>query len=479
MAIQIDAQWLKQACYIDGVWVSGDDWIEVDNPATEANIGRVPKFGARKTLDSIAAAERALPLWQSKTALERGAILSRWAELMSLHQQVLASIMTLEQGKPVAEACGEIAYAASFLQWFSEEGKRAYGDTIPAAKSGQHIVTIKQGVGVCAAITPWNFPSSMITRKAAAALAAGCTLVVKPASSTPFSALALAVLAEEAGVPPGVFNVITGVASEISDTLTQNPVVRKISFTGSTAVGSQLMANAAQHVQKISLELGGNAPFIVFDDADIDRAVEGAMAAKFRNTGQTCVCVNRFLVQRSVAEKFTQKFADAIALLKLGDGFDTDVTQTALINRAAVDKVVEHIDDAVTKGGRVVVGGADSAKGNFISPTLISRGHTDMKVCSEETFGPLAVLIEFDTEAEAVAMANNTPFGLAAYFYSDNIHRCWRVAEQLEAGMVGINEGIISNATAPFGGVKASGLGREGGRVGLEEYMEVKYLCFG
>lgn len=477
----VESHLFKQCCYIDGRWISAEssEWIDVDNPATGECIGRVPKFGAEQTLQAVSAAEQALPLWREKTAEQRGVMLKRWAELMLQYQQELAAIMTLEQGKPLTEAAGEIAYAASFLQWFTEEGRRAYGDTIPAAKPGQHIVTLKQGVGVCAAITPWNFPSSMITRKAGAALAAGCTLIVKPASSTPFSALALAVLAEEAGIPAGVFNVITGSAAAISDTLTQSPVVRKISFTGSTKVGSQLMANAAEHVQKISLELGGNAPFIVFDDADIDRAVEGAMAAKFRNTGQTCVCVNRFLIQRSVAEKFTHKLAAAMAKLKLGNGFDDGISQSALINRAAVDKVVEHINDAVDKGGQVLLGGADSAKGNFISPTLIGQGHSDMKMCTEETFGPLAVLIEFDTEAEAVALANNTPFGLASYFYSDNIHRCWRVAEQLEAGMVGINEGLISNATAPFGGVKASGLGREGGRLGLDEYMEVKYLCFG
>lgn len=471
----------KQHCYINGEWLAAEssEKIDVDNPATGEIIGQVPKFGGEQTQKAISSAEKALPLWRAKTAAERGAILKRWAELMLQYQQELAAIMTLEQGKPLTEAAGEIAYAASFFQWFSEEGKRAYGDTIPAAKPGQHIVTLKQGVGVCAAITPWNFPSSMITRKAGAALAAGCTLIVKPASSTPFSALALAVLAEEAGVPAGVFNVITGSAAAISDTLTKSPVVRKISFTGSTQVGSMLMANAAEHVQKISLELGGNAPFIVFDDADIDRAVEGAMAAKFRNTGQTCVCVNRFLVQSSVANKFSQKLASAMAGLKLGDGFDDDVTQSALINRAAVDKVVEHIDDALKKGGHLMAGGSDTAQGNFIAPTLITQGKPNMKVCEEETFGPLALVIPFEEESDAVALANNTPFGLASYFYSDNIHRCWRVAEQLEAGMVGINEGLISNATAPFGGVKASGLGREGGRLGLDEYMEVKYLCFG
>lgn len=470
----------RQCCYINGQWLGAkqDQWIDVDNPATGEIIGRVPKFGSEQTLEAICSAEQALPLWREKTAEQRGAIIKRWGELMLEHQQKLAEIMTLEQGKPLAESVAEIAYAASFLQWFSEEGRRAYGETIPAAKSGQHIVTIKQGVGVCAAITPWNFPSSMITRKAGAALAAGCTLIVKPASSTPFSALALAVLAEEAGIPAGVFNVITGSAAAISDTLTQSPVVRKISFTGSTKVGSQLMANAAEHVQKISLELGGNAPFIVFDDADIDRAVEGAMAAKFRNTGQTCVCVNRFFVHTSVAEAFTKKLATAMGELKLGDGFDDGVTQSALINRAAVDKVVEHIDDAVQKGGRLIIGGSETADNNFIAPTLITGAQQNMQACKEETFGPLALIASFEKESDVIALANNTPFGLAAYFYSDNIHRCWRVAKLLEAGMVGINEGIISNAVAPFGGVKASGLGREGGRTGLDEYMEVKYLCF-
>lgn len=469
----------KQACYINGHWLACDEWIDVDNPATGEIIGRVPKFGVKETETAIAVAEKALIVWRATTANERSAILRRWADLMLQNQDDLAALMTLEQGKPMAEASAEIAYAASFLQWFSEEAKRAYGETIPAANANQHIVTIKQGVGVCAAITPWNFPTSMITRKAGAALAAGCTLIVKPASSTPFSALALAVLAEQAGVPAGVFNVITGSASSIADTFTNSAVVRKISFTGSTDVGRKLMANSAQHIQKISLELGGNAPFIVFDDADIESAVAGAIAAKFRNSGQTCVCVNRFLVARTVEIEFKKKLSVAMKNLKLGDGFDPLVNQTALINRAAVEKVIQHIDDALAKGGELLLGGSQTNRDNYIEPTLISNGSTDMLACTEETFGPLALIIPFDTEAQAIAMANDTPFGLASYFYSQNINRCWRVAEALEAGMVGINAAIISNAAAPFGGVKASGLGREGSHYGLEEYMEVKYLCFG
>ena len=478
----VNSRFFKQACYIDGCWVEGgEDWLDVDNPASGDIIGRVPKFSAAQTSQAISAAAQALPAWRATSAAERSARLRCWAELMLQHADALAALMTLEQGKPLTEAKGEIVYAASYFTWFAEEAKRAYGETIPAVKSGQHIVTIKQGVGVCAAITPWNFPSSMITRKAGAALAAGCTIIVKPASATPFSALALAVLAEEAGIPSGVFNVITGSASAIAATFTASAVVTKISFTGSTKIGSQLMANAAQHVQKISLELGGNAPFIVFDDASIDKAVAGAMAAKFRNTGQTCVCVNRFLVQRAVEPEFRNKLAIAMADLKLGDGFDEGVNQSALINRAAVEKVNEHINDAVAQGGQLILGGLSCAQqgGNYIEPTLIANGQPTMSVCREETFGPLAVIIPFDKESEAIAMANDTPFGLAAYFYSDNIHRCWRVAEQLEAGMVGINEGIISNASAPFGGVKSSGLGREGSKYGLDEYMEIKYLCFG
>jgi succinate-semialdehyde dehydrogenase/glutarate-semialdehyde dehydrogenase len=396
------------------------------------------------------------------------------------HQDDLGRLMTLEQGKPLAEAKGEIAYAASFLKWFAEEARRAYGDTIPAPKPGQRIVVIKQPIGVTAAITPWNFPSSMITRKAGAALAAGCTMVVKPASATPYSALALAELAERAGIPAGVFNVITGSAGAISTALTDSPILRKLSFTGSTEVGSKLMAQCAKHIQKVSLELGGNAPFIVFDDANLDKAVEGAMASKFRNTGQTCVCVNRFLVQDSIHDAFVEKLKTAIEAMKVGDGLEDGVSQAALINRDAADKVMEHLEDALGKGAKVVTGGQRHQRGgNFVQPTLITGVTTDAQLCQEETFGPLAAVIPFRTEEDAIRIANDTPYGLAAYFYSDNIHRCWRVAEALESGMVGVNEGLISNAAAPFGGVKESGLGREGSHQGMDEYLEDKYLCMG
>ena len=388
--------------------------------------------------------------------------------------------MTLEQGKPLVESRGEVDYAASFIRWFAEEARRVYGETIPGAKPGQHIVVTRQPIGVTAAITPWNFPAAMITRKAGAALAAGCSMIVKPASATPFTALALGVLAEEAGIPAGVFNVVTGKASMISDVLTSSETVRKLSFTGSTSVGSQLMAQCAEHVQKVSLELGGNAPFIVFDDADLDRAVEGAMVSKFRNTGQTCVCANRFLVQSGVHDRFVEKLAEAMGKLKLGDGFEEGVTQSALINRAAVQKVQEHFDDALAKGAKHVAGASPGeAKGNYVEPVLVTGVTPDMQVCADETFGPLAAVIRFDSEEQAIELANDTPYGLAAYFYSTNIHRVWRVADALEAGIIGVNEGAVSNAAAPFGGVKASGLGREGSRHGLDEYTEIKYLCMG
>jgi succinate-semialdehyde dehydrogenase/glutarate-semialdehyde dehydrogenase len=475
-----DPALFRQQCYIDGQWSDADSGatIEVDNPANGEIIGRVPKMGRGETEKAIAAAEQAFPAWRNKTAAERGQILYRWYQLMMEHQQDLGRIMTMEQGKPLPEAKGEIAYGASFIQWFAEEARRAYGDTIPGAKPGQHIVVIKQPVGVSAAITPWNFPNSMITRKAGAALAAGCTMVVKPASATPYSALALAELGERAGIPAGVLNILTGSAGEIADTLTGSPVVRKVSFTGSTEVGRKLMANAAQHIQKISLELGGNAPFIVFGDADLDKAVEGAMASKFRNTGQTCVCVNRLLVQDTVLDAFTAKYKAAIEALKVGDGFEEGVNQAPLINHAAAQKVNEHLQDAIKGGAKIVTGGQPHPRGgNFVQPTLITGVKPEMQMCQEETFGPLAGIMTFKTEEEAIAMANDTPFGLAAYFYSRDIHRCWRVAEALEAGMIGINEGIISNAAAPFGGVKESGLGREGSKYGMDEFMEVKYLC--
>lgn len=472
----------RQQCYINGHWCDADDGatFTVTNPATDENLGTSPRMGEAETRQAIDAAHGAFPAWRDMAAAQRAVLLEAWHDLMMEHQDDLGRLMTLEQGKPLAEAKGEIAYAASFLKWFAEEARRAYGDTIPAPKPGQRIVVIKQPIGVTAAITPWNFPSSMITRKAGAALAAGCTMVVKPASATPYSALALAELAERAGIPAGVFNVITGSAGAISTALTDSPILRKLSFTGSTEVGSKLMAQCAKHIQKVSLELGGNAPFIVFDDANLDKAVEGAMASKFRNTGQTCVCVNRFLVQDSIHDAFVEKLKTAIEAMKVGDGLEDGVSQAALINRDAADKVMEHLEDALGKGAKVVTGGQRHQRGgNFVQPTLITGVTTDAQLCQEETFGPLAAVIPFRTEEEAIRIANDTPYGLAAYFYSDNIHRCWRVAEALESGMVGVNEGLISNAAAPFGGVKESGLGREGSHQGMDEYLEDKYLCMG
>ncbi|ERP90658.1 succinate-semialdehyde dehdyrogenase [Alcanivorax sp. P2S70] len=477
-----DPSLFREQCYIDGQWCDADDGgtFTVDNPATEETLGTAPRMGEAETRRAIDAAHAAFPAWRDKTAAERAGLLETWHDLMMEHQDDLGLLMTLEQGKPLAEAKGEIAYAASFLKWFAEEARRAYGDTIPAPKPGQRIVVIKQPIGVTAAITPWNFPSSMITRKAGAALAAGCTMVVKPASATPYSALALAELAQRAGIPAGVFSVITGSAGAISTALTDSPIVRKLSFTGSTEVGSKLMAQCAKHIQKVSLELGGNAPFIVFDDADLDKAVEGAMASKFRNTGQTCVCVNRFLVQDSVHDAFVDKLKVAIEAMNVGNGMDDGVTQAALINRGAADKVMEHIEDALGKGATVITGGQRHERGgSFVQPTLITGVSQDAQLCQEETFGPLAAVIPFKSEEDAIRIANDTPYGLAAYFYSNNIHRCWRVAEALESGMVGVNEGLISNAAAPFGGVKESGLGREGSHQGMDEYLEEKYLCMG
>ncbi|MDF9433429.1 NAD-dependent succinate-semialdehyde dehydrogenase [Chromohalobacter israelensis] len=467
--------------YIDGNWVAADsgEQIDVDNPATGEIVGRMPKLGRAETERAIEAAESAWPAWCALTAQERADILMKWYELMLEHQDELAAIMTAEQGKPLKEAAGEIAYAASFMRWFAEEARRVYGDTIPAAKANQRIVVLKQPVGVVGAITPWNFPSSMITRKAAAALAAGCPIVIKPASQTPFSATALAALAEQAGVPRGVFNVVPGRASEIAKAMTESSAVRKITFTGSTEVGSQLMSDAAQHIQKISLELGGNAPFLVFEDADLDAAVEGAMASKFRNAGQTCVCTNRFLVQSSVVNAFSEKLAAAMnSELHVGPGTEEGVNIGPLIDENAVAKVSEHIQDAVDKGAELLLGGhAHPLGGRFFTPTLVSHANAEMKVAHEETFGPLAAVIPFEDEEDAVRMANDTQFGLASYFYANDLSRVWRVAEALEYGMVGINTGLISNASAPFGGVKASGLGREGSKYGIDEYMETKYLC--
>ncbi|MBP5981460.1 MAG: NAD-dependent succinate-semialdehyde dehydrogenase [Halomonas sp.] len=467
--------------YIDGSWVAADsgEQINVINPATGKPVGDMPRLGKAETERAIDAADAALPAWRSLTAQERADLLLKWHDLMLEHQHDLALLMTYEQGKPVKEAEGEIAYAASFLRWFAEEARRVYGETIPASKANQRIMAIKQPVGVVGAITPWNFPAAMITRKVGAALAAGCTIVVKPASQTPFSATALALLAERAGIPRGVFNVVPGRAGEIAEALTQSPKVRKITFTGSTEVGRSLMAKASEHVQKISLELGGNAPFIVFEDADLDAAVEGAMAAKFRNAGQTCICTNRFLVQSSVINAFCEKLAVAMnSELHVGDGTQPNINIGPLIDENGIKKVSEHVQDALDKGAELLLGGhPHPLGGNFFTPTLISFATEDMKVAQEETFGPLAAVFPFDDEETAIEMANDTQYGLASYFYSRDLSRVWRVAEALEYGMVGINTGLISNASAPFGGVKASGLGREGGHQGLEEYLETKYLC--
>lgn len=467
--------------YIDGSWVAADsgEQITVLNPATGESIGDIPRLGKAETERAIDAADAALPAWRALTAQERADLLLKWHDLMLEHQQDLAMLMTYEQGKPLKEAAGEIAYAASFIRWFAEEARRVYGETIPAAKANQRIVVTKQPVGVVGAITPWNFPAAMITRKAGAALAAGCTIVVKPASQTPFSATALALLAERAGIPRGVFNVVPGSASDIAQAMTQSPKVRKITFTGSTEVGRKLMAQAAEHVQKISLELGGNAPFIVFEDADLDAAVEGAMAAKFRNAGQTCICTNRFLVQSSVINAFCEKLAVAMnSELHVGNGTKPNINIGPLIDDNAVKKVSEHVQDAIDNGAELLLGGhPHPLGGNFFTPTLISFATDKMKVAHEETFGPLAAVFPFDDEETAIEMANDTQYGLASYFYSRDLGRVWRVAEALEYGMVGINTGAISNTAAPFGGFKASGLGREGGHQGLEEYLETKYLC--
>ncbi|MCP4995997.1 MAG: NADP-dependent succinate-semialdehyde dehydrogenase [Gammaproteobacteria bacterium] len=475
-----DSALFHQQAYINGQWVDADDGgvFDVLNPANLEKLGTTPKMGAVDTRRAIEAAEAAWPAWRGVTAGERGAILRRWYELMLEHQEDLAQLMTAEQGKPLAEARGEVAYAASFIDWFAEEGKRIYGDTIPQHQADKRILVLKQPVGVCAAITPWNFPAAMITRKAGAALAAGCTLVIKPAEDTPYSAFALCELAERAGIPAGVFNVISGDPVEIGRELTDNPIVRKLSFTGSTQVGRLLMAQSAPNLKRLSLELGGNAPFIVFDDADLDAAVEGAMASKYRNSGQTCVCTNRFLVQDGIYDEFAERLAEAVAGLKPGEGTETDVDQGPLINQAAVEKVEAHIADAISKGAKLAAGGhRHSLGGTFFEPTLLTDVSSSMLVASEETFGPVAPLFRFHEEAEAITMANDTEYGLAAYFYSQNLGRVWRVSEALEYGMVGVNAGILSTAVAPFGGVKQSGVGREGSRYGLDEYLEMKYIC--
>lgn len=476
------ANLFRQQAYINGAWLNADtrQTIEVNNPATGEIIGSVPKMGAAETSRAIEAANRALPAWRSLTAKERSNKLRRWFELTMANQDDLALLMTLEQGKPLAEAKGEISYAASFIEWFAEEAKRVYGDTIPGHQADKRLIVIKQPIGVTAAITPWNFPAAMITRKAGPALAAGCTMVLKPASQTPFSALALAELAERAGIPKGVLNVVTGSAGEIGKELTGNPIVRKLSFTGSTEVGRQLMAECSRDIKKVSLELGGNAPFIVFEDADLDAAVEGALVSKYRNNGQTCVCANRLYIQDSVFDAFTEKLKVAVAGLKVGNGQEEGITTGPLIDQNALAKIREHIDDALNKGATLVTGGKPHALGGgFFEPTILADVPATALVAKEETFGPLAPLFRFKDEAEVVAMSNDTEFGLASYFYARDLGRVFRVAEALEYGMVGINTGLISTEVAPFGGIKASGLGREGSRYGIEDYLEIKYLCLG
>jgi succinate-semialdehyde dehydrogenase/glutarate-semialdehyde dehydrogenase len=475
-----DPKLLRNQCYIAGRWADADSGrtIAVTNPATGELLGTVPNLGAAETRRAIEAANAAWPAWRAKTAKERSAILRKWAELMMANQEDLAVIMTAEQGKPLTESRGEIAYAASFIEWFAEEGRRVYGDTIPGHQPDKRIVVIKQPVGVCAAITPWNFPAAMITRKVGPALAAGCTMVSKPASATPFSALALAELAERAGVPKGVFSVVTGSAAAVGGEMTANPLVRKITFTGSTEVGKVLLEQCARTVKKTSMELGGNAPFIVFDDADLDAAADGAIASKYRNAGQTCVCANRILVQDTVYDAFAAKLADRVAKFKVGNGLEPGVTIGPLIDEAAVKKVEEHVSDALAKGAKVVTGGKrHSLGGLFFQPTILANVDPSMKVTKEETFGPVAPLFRFKTDDDAIRLANDTEFGLAAYFYARDLARVWRVAEGLESGIVGINTGLISTAEAPFGGVKESGLGREGSKYGIEDYLEVKYLC--
>jgi succinate-semialdehyde dehydrogenase/glutarate-semialdehyde dehydrogenase len=477
-----DSTLFRQKCYIDGTWLDADDMstIAVNNPADGVLLGTVPRMGVAETRRAIAAANAAFPAWRAKTAKERSVILRRWFELMISNQEDLAQIMTAEQGKPLAESRGEIAYAASFIEWFAEEGKRIYGDTIPQHQADKRILVLKEPIGVCVAITPWNFPAAMITRKAGPALAAGCTMVVKPASATPYSALAMAELAGRAGVPTGVLSIVTGSAGAIGGEMSTNPLVRKLTFTGSTEIGKKLMQQCASTVKKTSMELGGNAPFIVFEDADLDAAAEGAIISKYRNNGQTCVCANRILVQEKVYDAFAARLAERVTALKVGDGREAGVTTGPLINAAALAKVEEHIADALAKGAKVLTGGKRHALGGlFFQPTVLTGVSTSMQVTREETFGPVAPLFRFKDEADAIRLANDTEFGLAAYFYGRDVGRVWRVAEALEYGIVGINTGLISTEVAPFGGVKESGIGREGSKYGIEDFLVVKYLCLG
>ncbi len=472
----------RQQCFINGQWIDADSkkTFDVVNPFDQTILGHVPECSTAEARRAIEAAEAAFLKWRVLTAKERSDILWHWAKLIDANKEDLATLMTLEQGKPLTESRGEIDYANSFIKWFAEECRRIYGDIIPSNKPHQHLMVITQPFGVVGAITPWNFPTAMITRKCAPALAAGCTVVIKPAEDTPFSALALASLAEEAGMPPGVLNVITGIPEKIGMELTTNPLVKKISFTGSTEVGKLLMKQSSSTVKKISLELGGNAPFVVFEDADLDAAVKGAMASKFRNTGQTCVCANRIFVQDRIYDAFSEKLLQAVKKLKIGNGLEDGVQQGPLINQAAIEKVKEHIADATSKGAKILVGGKSHSAGKlFFEPTIMTDVTSHMQVAREETFGPVAPLFRFTTEDEVIRMANDTQFGLASYFYSRDIYRIWRVAEALEYGMVGINEGIMSSEVAPFGGYKESGIGREGSKYGIEEYVEIKYLCMG
>lgn len=471
---------LREAAFVAGEWVTAATSIEVLNPATGGLLATVPRLGASETRRAIEAAQAAMPAWAAKTAKERAAVLRRWFDLMMANQEDLARIMTAEQGKPLGESRGEIAYAASFIEWFAEEGKRIYGDVIPSHAPDKRIIVLKQPIGVAAAITPWNFPAAMITRKAGPALAAGCAMVLKPATATPLSAFALCVLAEEAGLPSGLLSCLTGGARDIASEMTSNPLVRKLSFTGSTEIGQQLMAACAENVTKVSLELGGNAPFIVFDDADLDEAVKGAILSKFRNAGQTCVCANRIYAQAGIYDDFVARLAAATENLKIGNGADAGIDVGPLIDDAAVAKVEEHIADALANGGRIVSGGMRHALGRtFFTPTVIADVTAKMAVAKEETFGPVAPVFRFTDEADVIAQANDTRFGLAAYFYARDLGTVWRVAEALEYGIVGVNTGIISTEVAPFGGVKHSGIGREGSKYGIEDYLELKYICLG
>jgi succinate-semialdehyde dehydrogenase/glutarate-semialdehyde dehydrogenase len=477
-----DPTLLRQQAYINGEWLDADNraTLAVTNPATGEQLGTIPLMGAAETGRAIAAANAAWPAWRKKSAKERAVILRKWNDLILENTEDLAQLMTAEQGKPLAESRGEVTYGASFIEWFGEEAKRVAGETLASPWPDRRLLVTKEPIGVCAAITPWNFPIAMITRKAGPALAAGCPMVLKPAESTPYCALALAVLAERAGVPPGVFSVVTGTPKEIGGEMTSNPIVRKLTFTGSTAVGRLLMQQSASTIKKLSLELGGNAPFIVFDDADLDAAVEGALVSKYRNAGQTCVCANRIYVQDGIYDQFAEKLVAAVAKLKVGNGVEPGVTQGPLIDEKAVLKVEQHLADALAKGGRLLAGGKRHVLGHgFFEPTVIADVSNDMIVATEETFGPLAPLFRFKTDEEAVELANNTEFGLASYFYSRDIGRIWRVAEGLESGMVGVNTGLISNEIAPFGGVKQSGLGREGSHYGLDDFLVIKYICLG